>query len=83
MGVELLAKLVGFSGDVPQGIILAYMGPGPGLAAIGALLAVGGVGLTMLIGLIWYPVKQVLRRWRAWRVKQPPPANPSSPAGQS
>ena len=83
MVVELLAKLVGFSGDVPQGIILAYMGPGPGLAAIGALLAVGGVGLTMLIGLIWYPVKQALRQWRAWRAKQQPPANPSSPDDQA
>ena len=83
MVVELLAKLVGFGGDVPPGILLAYMGPGPGLAAIGALLAVGGVGLTMLIGLIWYPVKQALRQWRAWRAKQPPPANPSSPADQS
>ena len=53
MGVELLAKLVGFSGDVPQGIILAYMGPG--LAVVGALLAVGGVGLTTIIGLTCIP----------------------------
>lgn len=83
MSGEWLAKLVGSSGDVPQGIILAYMGPGPGLAAIGTLLAVGGVGMTMLIGLIWYPVKQALRKWRAWRAQKHPPANPSSPTGHA
>lgn len=76
MSVELLAKLVGSSGDVPQGIILAYMGPGLGLAAVGTLLAMGGVGIIMLIGLIWYPVKQALRKWRAWRAQKHPSVNP-------
>lgn len=83
MSVELLAKLVSSGGDVPQGIILAYMGPGLGLQAIGILLAMGGVGIITLIGLIWYPVKQALRKWRAWRARKHSPANPSSPTGQA
>lgn len=52
-----------------QELLVAYIGPGAGLAAIGALLAVGGVMFTSLVGLVWYPFRQA-RRWLAARREQ-------------
>ena len=74
MIVETTAKLA--SDDLP--LVVAYIGLGPGLASIGALLAVGGAIITMLVGLIWYPVKQVLRRMRARRADETPDDDPQS-----
>lgn len=38
----------------------AYIGPGAGLSALGALIAViGGVAAT-IFGLLWYPIKRFL-----------------------
>ena len=75
MIVETTAKLA--SGDLP--LVVAYIGLGPGLASIGALLAVVGVVITMLGGLVWYPIKQVLRRMRARRANETPDDEPQSP----
>lgn len=52
------------------GVHLAYMGPGPGLSAIGPLLALIGTTGLMLVGLIWYPVQQFLRARRTRRAKK-------------
>lgn len=72
MGVELLVEEpVVFSEGLLLEIIFVYIGPGAGLAAIGALLAViGAAGLTA-VGLVWYPVRQALRKLRAHREKKP------------
>ena len=44
----------------------AYVGPGSGLSALGALLAMlGAIGFA-IVGLIWYPFK---RLWRWLRSK--------------
>ena len=43
----------------------AYTGPGGGLTAIGALLAVVLAALAVLFGFIWYPLKRLLRRRKA------------------
>ena len=62
----------GFSSELlALGIILAYIGPGAGLAAFGSLLTVLGAGVLMAVGLVWYPVRQVLRTLRARRMKEP------------
>ena len=45
----------------------AYIGPGAGLSALGSLLALLGAVLLTVIGFIWYPVKRVIRRWKAGR----------------
>lgn len=42
-------------------MILAYVGPGAGLTAIGAALAFVGAILLAVVGFIWYPVKRLLR----------------------
>lgn len=55
------------------GVTLAYMGPGPGLMAIGPLLTLIGTMGLMLVGLIWYPVQQFLRARRTRRAKKAAP----------
>lgn len=42
----------------------AYMGPGAGLGMIGSLLAVVGVGLVALFGLVVLPVRLLMKRLR-------------------
>lgn len=42
--------------------ILAYAGPGAGLSAIGALLALLGGILIAIVGFVWYPMKRLLAR---------------------
>jgi len=39
----------------------AYVGPGTGLTAIGVLLAVIGTIFFAIVGLVWYPVKRLIR----------------------
>lgn len=43
----------------------AYIGPGAGLSALGSLLALLGAALLTIVGFVWYPVKRMLRKWRA------------------
>jgi hypothetical protein len=43
---------------------LAYTGPGLGLGAIGSALGVLAALLLMLISIVWYPFKRLLRRMR-------------------
>lgn len=42
----------------------AYIGPGTGLGALGALLAIIATLLVAVVGFIWYPLKRLLRRGR-------------------
>ena len=80
MNVELLVKPV-FSEAPPLWIFLAYIGPGAGLAAFGSLLTVLGAAVLTVVGLVWYPVRQVLRKVRARRTKEPS-APENAPARQ-
>ena len=61
-GHRLLAEPAGFDGASP--FVLAYVGPGAGLAAIGALLTMAGVAVFMLVGFVWYPMLRLLEVWR-------------------
>jgi membrane protein implicated in regulation of membrane protease activity len=42
--------------------VLAYVGPGAGLAAIGAFFALLVGIIAALFGFLWYPVKRMLRQ---------------------
>jgi hypothetical protein len=42
----------------------AYMGPGAGLGMVGSALAIAGLVLVALIGLLVLPVRLVLKRLR-------------------
>lgn len=57
----LIYLLAEFSTNPPH---LAYVGPGVGLSAIGALLAVIAGAVLAVFGFVWYPVKRLLRRRR-------------------
>jgi hypothetical protein len=43
---------------------MAYIGPGAGLSAIGAFLAVIAAIIAALFGFVWYPIKQFVRKLR-------------------
>lgn len=40
----------------------AYIGPGAGLGAIGAIVALFGAIVLLIVGFVWYPVKRLLGR---------------------
>lgn len=40
----------------------AYVGPGVGLGAIGAFLAMVFAVLLAIVGIVWYPLKRMWRR---------------------
>jgi len=46
------------------GELLGYIGPGAGLSAVGAFLAVIAAVFVALFGFVWYPVKRLLRKRR-------------------
>ena len=48
----------------------AYIGPGAGLSAIGSLLALLGAVLLIIVGFVWYPVKRIMRKWKAAHTDQ-------------
>ena len=41
--------------------LIAYVGPGAGLSAIGAFLALLGGIIIAIFGFVWYPVRRMLR----------------------
>lgn len=41
---------------------MAYVGPGAGLAAIGAFFALVAGILAAIFGFLWYPVKRLIRK---------------------
>jgi hypothetical protein len=45
----------------------AYMGPGVGLSAVGALLSLVAAGAVSLLGFIWFPIKRAIRMIRSRR----------------
>lgn len=42
----------------------AYLGPGLGVGALAAVLGVAGGILMLIVGVVWYPIKRVMRRLR-------------------
>lgn len=55
------AILIAFAGAAPAA---AYVGPGVGLGVIGAIFATIAAVVMMIAGLVWYPVKVMLRKKR-------------------
>ncbi len=54
----------------------AYIGPGGGLTAIGAIIAVIAVVVVLFFGFLWYPIKRLRKKWRA---RQTETDNPDQP----
>jgi len=47
------------------GLAHAYIGPGAGISAIGAALALIAAVFFAIVGFVWYPVKRLLRKRKA------------------
>ena len=50
----------------------AYIGPGAGVSAIGAALALLAAVFFAIVGIVWYPAKRLIRALRR-RSDSPPP----------
>jgi O-antigen/teichoic acid export membrane protein len=48
-----------------SGEAFAYVGPGLGLGAIGAILGTIFALLLGLIGILWYPIKRMINKFKA------------------
>lgn len=51
--------------------MLAYLGPGSAVTALGSALALLAAIVLAFFGMVWYPVKRLLRWWRRPRTPQP------------
>jgi O-antigen/teichoic acid export membrane protein len=60
----LLVTLAGFAGSAS-----AYVGPGLGVGVFGAILGAILAVLLAIVGVVWYPLKRLLKR------KRPPPGS--------
>ena len=49
---------------------MAYIGPGAGLSAIGAVLAAVAGIFVALFGFVWYPVRRIIRNKRRQAAKR-------------
>lgn len=43
---------------------MAYVGPGVGLSAVGAFLAVVVGAIVTIFGFVWYPIRRLIRKWK-------------------
>lgn len=43
----------------------AYIGPGAGIGAFAVVLALGAGLLLLVVGLVWYPLKRMMKRKKA------------------
>jgi hypothetical protein len=58
---------------------LAYIGPGAGISAVGALLAlVAAIGLA-IVGFVWYPIKRIRGRLQKTAAQSANAAKSKSP----
>lgn len=51
----------------------AYIGPGGGLTAVGALLALFAAVVVIFFGFLWYPIKRMRKARRERKAGGPPP----------
>jgi hypothetical protein len=59
LGIVLVAALLGTTRDA-----VAYIGPGMAAGAVASVLGIlGGIGM-VLVGIVWYPIKALLRKLR-------------------
>ncbi|TDL86409.1 hypothetical protein [Meridianimarinicoccus aquatilis] len=54
----------------------AYIGPGAGISAIGAALALLAAVFFAIVGFVWYPVKRLLRKRKAANTPAPGETKP-------
>ena len=50
---------------LPAGPADAYIGPGAGLGAFAVVLALGAGVLLLIVGLVWFPLKRMMKKNKA------------------
>ena len=50
---------------------MAYVGPGTGIAALGAFLAIVAGVVAAIFGFLWYPIKRLLRKRKQTTIENP------------
>ena len=63
MTTRILLSVTSLIVTVPT-TALGYIGPGAGITAIGAVIALVGAVLLAIVGFVWYPVKHLLKRFK-------------------
>ena len=64
-----LALITCLASIVVSAKALAYIGPGAGMSAIGTFLGIVAAALIAFVGLIWYPLRLLLRRGKPGETK--------------
>jgi hypothetical protein len=75
-----LAVVAAVAAVMAPGAALAYIGPGAGLGMIGSLVAVVGVVLLAIVGLLVLPFRMLARRRKAKAAGADQPATAAGPA---
>jgi len=66
--MRLLAKVTSFLVLLGASLeALAYVGPGLGAGALAAVLGIVAGILMLVVGVVWYPLKRLYRRYRERR----------------
>ncbi|HEX7854193.1 MAG TPA: hypothetical protein VF503_10900 [Sphingobium sp.] len=58
---------------LPAEPVLAYVGPGSGLGAVGAVLGLIGTLFLSLLSFVWYPIKRLVRKMRRKSAREQAP----------
>lgn len=66
----ILAGSLAIALAVSPSVLHAYVGPGAGLSAFGALLALVGSVVAAVFGFVWYPIKRLIRAVKRRREAQ-------------
>ena len=82
---DMLRLIVGISLLSMAAVAEAYVGPGMGLGVLGAILGFTAAFFLALVGLVWYPLKRMIRARRGGAVAATDPAElaNSEPAERS
>lgn len=72
--LHLFVAVVALS--LQPGLALAYIGPGVGAGAIGAVIGVVGSILLAIFAIVWYPVKRMMKARK--KTAAAPEAKPQS-----
>ena len=62
---RLLSGAVLLAAVAMAGPAAAYIGPGSGISAFGAALALLAAVFFAIVGFVWYPVKRLMRKRKA------------------
>ena len=64
--LTLFAAAAGLSAcTLFAGPAMAYIGPGAGIGILGALMAIGGIVVATVVGLVLWPLRMLRRRMHA------------------